>query len=78
MDLLVSHFAHRAHGIMSDQLSLCFASMCPAYRATRLHVSKAAGDVEKQRLSNSYNNEREVSVSQQPNTSIVHLCFVPL
>lgn len=33
MDPLVSNFAHHAHGIKLDQLSLWFASMRSAYKA---------------------------------------------
>lgn len=36
MDSLVSNFAHRAHGITSDQLSLWFVSMCSAHKAIPL------------------------------------------
>lgn len=38
MDPLVSNFAHRAHGIMLDQLSLWFVSMCSAYKAIPLYL----------------------------------------
>lgn len=72
----VSHFAHRAHGIMLDQLSVWFVSMYFASKAILIYLcmvrqgffwklSKAADDPEKQCLSNSINEKHCWDEKQQ-------------
>lgn len=57
MDSVVSNFAHHARGIVLDQFSLWFLSMCSAHKAIPLYLcvvrlvvssklSKAASDPE--------------------------------